>query len=169
MDSLSLFSHQTTTVKTDCRPRGLQRVKLGMVLQAVSSQICLEIINEYDQSWVYIMQNAMELQSARTRLHDMQCMCASFLISGHSLPPQISWIYESAEKSSRRKQQHEINRVAPDTFCRIFSIRPDIGWKVKGCHKKTVGIFLNNFYSFQYFTVIFNGDLGFEVRICKVL
>ena len=36
---------------------------------------------------------------------------------------------------------------------------------IKGCYKKnhTVDIILNNFKGFQYFAMIFNGDLGFEV------
>ena len=43
------------------------------------------------------------------------------------------------------------------------------GWIVKGCHKKTTGWhFLNNFYSFRNFTVIFSGDLGFEETIYHV-
>ena len=75
-------------------------------------------------------------------------------------------------------------RVAPDTeltgysaagypanlFCRISGIRPDIRLNSLRVSQKnlTVDIFLNNFYCFQYFTVIFNRALGFEVRIPHV-
>ena len=62
----------------------------------------------------------------------------------------------------------------PATFLPVFGLAGYpvsdriSGCIVKGCHKKTVDIFLNNFYSFQNFTVIFSGDLGFEERIYHV-
>ena len=54
----------------------------------------------------------------------------------------------------------------------FFYIRYPAGYpaeKLKGVTKKTTGChFLNNFYSFRNFTVIFSGDLGFEERIYHV-
>ena len=78
---------------------------------------------------------------------------------------------------------YSVCRVAPDTelagypanlFCRIsglagYPVSGRISGKNNRCHTKKNGWhFLNNFYSFRNFTVIFSGDLGFEERIYHV-